>query len=94
MVILARELGSRFIPLAELWLPTLLKQVAAVSTQLMSSAANKGVLAVIGLADVGFSKGLTLLVEGCNSKSPVLRQHAYNYVAMCVSLWSPEVVDR
>ena len=94
VALLARYLGPRFAPLAELWMPTLLKQVGAVSTQLMSSAANKCIVIIISSTEVGTARLFNMLLEPCTAKASGLKQQAYDFVTLCAALWTSDVVDR
>ena len=94
MALLARYLGPKFAPLAELWLPTLMKQVGAVSTQLMSSAANKCIIIIISSTELGSSRMLNLILEACSAKASGLKQQAFDFITLCSSLWTSDVIDR
>lgn len=96
MATIANCLRDSFAPLVELLVPTLLKQVGAASSVVMTSAANKAMMVVLASAspDSGFTRAIPMLIEGCSSKSPSNRQHSIDFLAVCGSLWTTDAFDR
>ena len=94
VALMAVHLEGHFAPLVELFVPALLKQVGAVSTAVMTWAANKAMLVVLSTQETGFPKVLPILLEGCSSKAPGLRLRSLEYLMVCGALWATDAFDR
>lgn len=91
---MANCMADAFAPLADLLIPTLLKQVAAVSSAVMTAAANKGMMVVLASQELGFPRAIPMLIEGASSKAPAHRQYSIDFLAVCGALWSTDTFDR
>lgn len=94
---IARELGSTFAPLAELWLPTLLKQIV-VKIQVISSSADKCIRIVLSsgndVSGSSYSKVLALIMESCRAKTAILRKYGFEYLSLMAAQWKLETLEK
>jgi hypothetical protein len=88
---LAFALRQQFAPLAELWWPHLAR-VVVVKIQVISSAADKCMRALIGsCADYRL---LGLIAEPCTGKSAPLRKLCLEYLALACAVWKVELMEK
>lgn len=91
---MAHKLRSAFIPVAELLVPSIMKQLP-VKIAVMSSAAHRCVLVIlVSLQDTGSARIMQFLFEASASKNPVLRRAAMDYLCVVFASWRVESVDK
>mmetsp|Transcript_248 Transcript_248/g.445 ORF Transcript_248/g.445 Transcript_248/m.445 type:complete len:1648 (-) Transcript_248:185-5128(-) len=95
VAVMARVLRHQFAPLAELWIPSLLK-VLTVKIQVISSAVDRCLRIIIAAGvPVGFSRVIPLLIESFSSKNPISRKYCFEYLTLAASIWhSDSVLER
>lgn len=94
VAVIARRMGLHFAPHAEIWLPSLLKQLP-VKIAVMSSAADRCIAIIVSsFFDSGSSRVLNCLLEAATSKNPLLRKFTYEYLCFVCSLWKTDFLDK
>jgi len=99
VAVLSFCLRQHFIPLAEFFVPSLLKQVI-LKIQVMSSTADKSIRVVVACLTLNSnspnadSKLLSLLVEACSNKSAILRKMSVEYLALHCALAKQDSIEK
>ena len=91
-------MGSAIAPLAEIWLPHILRLVT-IKTQVIQSAADRCLRIIMSIGanhpTGGLSRLLTgALAESCGSKSAGLRYHVLEYIVLACALWNIESLEK
>ena len=93
VAILARRLGPAFSHFADLWLPSLLKQVV-LKIQVMSSAADRCVRVILSTSPIGYPRIMQLIIEQCAAKNPLLRKYSFEYICIICAMWRMDVLEK
>ena len=97
--VIAFTLRQHALPLAEYFLPALLKQVV-VKIQVMSSSADKSLRILVASlsASCGIhcpeGKLLPLLIEACSNKAAAVRKMAAEYAALGCALAKTDSIEK
>ena len=86
---------GQFQPLAELWIPPLLK-LLQIKIQVILSAADRCVRTImISGAPNGYFRVLQILLENLSSKSGTIRKYCFEYITLAAISWdSDSAFDR
>eukprot|EP01041_Mallomonas_annulata_P001775 gene1775-3436_t len=94
VAMLAKCTGVHFIPLAELWIPSILK-VVPVKTQVMQSAADRSIRIILSAHISGFPRVLSgCMLECTASKNGALRAMAMEYFCLACAIWKVETLEK
>lgn len=88
---LAVCLGAAFSPLAEQFWASLLR-VVAVKIQVMNSAADRCVRALVALCPE--TRLLAQILESCAAKNSQIRKFSLECLSLSAALWKPELLER
>jgi hypothetical protein len=90
VAILARALRSHFSPLAEVWIPAVIK-LCLVKIAVVSVAGDRCMRIIIASgAPGGFPRVVPILLETLASKNAILRKHCMEYLTLAAAIWEPD----
>ncbi|CAM9347319.1 unnamed protein product [Chrysoparadoxa australica] len=93
VALLAQHLADAFAPLAELWLPALMKNVV-LAKEVMSASGQEGIRAIIGCTREGFPRMLPQLLESARGKNGSMRACSVHYLRLSLIRWSNAAFDK
>lgn len=90
VAILAKALRSHFAPLAEVWIPAVIK-LCLVKIAVVSSAGDRCMRIIIAAsAPGGFPRVVPIWLEMLGSKNAILRKHCMEYLTLAAAIWEPD----
>jgi hypothetical protein len=93
VAVIAGSLREQFAPLAELWLPHLLKNTVCVKEVISASAVAAVQSFVHAGAPAGYARLLPPLLDGFRAKAPPFRFQCVRLVCMALAAWDPAVFE-
>lgn len=93
--VLARRMAGAFSIMAELLVPSLMKQ-ACVKTQIMATAADRCLRTIVSSCSNGYPKILPLFFDCISNKNamPATRRIAAEYICLASALWPLEILEK
>jgi trimeric autotransporter adhesin len=87
VAVAACALGAAFAPLADLWLPPLLKNTVT-SKEVISASGHEALCALLTAAPQGFPRLIPQLLEGMSAKAAPVRHRCMKYLLLVASRWA------
>jgi CLASP N terminal len=87
VAVAACALGAAFAPVADLWLPPLLKNTVT-SKEVISASGHEALCALLTAAPQGFPRLIPQLLEGMSAKAAPVRHRCMRYLLLVASRWA------